>query len=109
MEAIIEYQGKGHSCGIHTTNDELVNKLALRMKVSRILVNQPQCLGNSGNWFNGLPQTLSLGCSTWGHNSTGNNITWRDIVNYTVVSRPITPVIPNDEDLFPAEIRNAVL
>ena len=109
MEAILDYQGKGHSCGIHTTNDELVNKLALRMKVSRILVNQPQCLGNSGNWFNGLSQTMSLGCSTWGHNSTGNNLTWRDIVNYTVVSRPITPVIPKDEDLFPADIRNAEL
>jgi sulfoacetaldehyde dehydrogenase len=109
MEMILEYQGKGHSCGIHTSNDDLINKLALRIKVSRILVNQPQCLGNSGNWFNGLSQTMSLGCSTWGHNSTGNNLTWRDIVNYTVVSKPITPVIPNDEDVFSAEIRNAVL
>ena len=109
MEAIVEYQGKGHSCGIHATNDELINKMALRMKVSRILVNQPQSLGNSGNWFNGLPNTMSLGCSTWGHNSTGNNLTWRDIVNYTVVSKPIPPAIPADEDLFPAELRNATL
>lgn len=109
MEAIVEYQGKGHSCGIHTTNDDLINKMALRMPVSRILVNQPQSLGNSGNWFNGLPCTMSLGCSTWGHNSTGNNLTWHDIVNYTVVSKPVTPNPPKDEDLFPAEIRNASL
>jgi len=109
MEGIVEYQGKGHSCGIHTTNDELIGKMAKRMKVSRILVNQPQALGNSGNWFNGLPCTMSLGCSTWGHNSTGNNLTWRDIVNYTVVSKPIPPAIPKDEDLFPAEIRSAKL
>ena len=109
MEAIIEYQGKGHSCGIHTTNNDLINKMALRMKVSRLLVNQPQSLGNSGNWFNGLPCTMSLGCSTWGHNSTGNNLTWRDIVNYTIVSKLIDPKPPNDDDLFPAEIRNATL
>ena len=109
MEAIVEYQGKGHSCGIHTTNAELVDKMALRMKVSRILVNQPQSLGNSGNWFNGLSNTMSLGCSTWGYNSTGNNLTWRDIVNFTVVSNPITPAIPKDEDLFPTALRNTKL
>jgi len=109
MEAILEYQGKGHSCGIHTANDEQVNKMALRIKVSRLLVNQPHTLGNSGSWFNGLPNTMSLGCSTWGHNSTGNNLTWRDIVNYTVVARPYPPVIPSDEDLFSQEIRSAVL
>jgi sulfoacetaldehyde dehydrogenase len=109
MEAIVDYQGKGHSAGIHTTNDDLINKMALRLKVSRILVNQPQSLGNSGNWFNGLSNTMSLGCSTWGHNSTGNNLTWHDIVNYTVVSKPVDPNPPKDEDLFPAEIRNATL
>ena len=109
MEGIFEYQGKGHSCGIHTASDEQVNKMALRMKVSRLLVNQPHTLGNSGSWFNGLPNTMSLGCSTWGHNSTSSNLTWRDIVNYTVVSRPFPPFIPSDEDVFPEEIRNATL
>lgn len=107
MEAILNYQGKGHSCGIHTTDDAKIDKMALRMKVSRILVNQPQALGNSGAWFNGLPCTMSLGCSTWGHNSTSNNLTWKDIVNYTVVSKPIPSTLPTDEELFPAEIRNA--
>ncbi|MCL2380362.1 MAG: aldehyde dehydrogenase family protein [Treponema sp.] len=111
MEAILEYQGKGHSCGIHHNGkDDLVNKLALRMKVSRLLVNQPHTLGNSGGWINGMPNTMSLGCSTWGHNSTGSNLTWRDIVNYTVVSRPYDePVQPKDEDLFSEELRNASL
>ncbi|MCL2374457.1 MAG: aldehyde dehydrogenase family protein [Treponema sp.] len=110
MEAILDYQGKGHSCGIHHDGkDDLVNKMAMRIKVSRMLVNQPHTLGNSGSWFNGMPNTMSLGCSTWGHNSTGSNLTWRDIVNYTVVSRPFDPVQPKDEDLFPEEIRSASL
>ena len=109
MEAILEYQGKGHSCGIHTTNDELVNKMAERMKVGRIMVNQPQALGNSGNWFNGMPNTMTQGCGTWGHNSASHNLTWRDIVNYTTVSKPFEPNQPKDEDLFPEELRNATL
>ena len=109
MEAILDYQGKGHTCGLHTTSDDQIHRLALRMKTSRILVNQPNTLGNSGNWFNGLNQTMSLGCGTWGHNSTNSNVTWRDLVNYTLVSRPITPVIPNDEDIYPEEIRKLTL
>ena len=109
MEAIVSYQGMGHSCGIHTSNEDHINKLAMRMKVSRILVNQPQTLGNSGAWFNGLPNTMSLGCGTWGHNSTGRNLTWKDIVNYTVVSKPFPPRQPTDEELFPEEIRKAKL
>ena len=111
MEAILEYQGKGHSCGIHHNGkDDLVNKMAMRLKVSRMLVNQPHTLGNSGGWINGMPNTMSLGCSTWGHNSTGNNLTWRDVVNYTVVSKPYdAPIQPKDEDLFSEELRNATL
>ena len=77
------------------------------MKVARILVNQPQALGNSGAYFNGLPITMSLGCATWGHNSTCNNLTWHDITNTTTVSMPITPVVPTEEELFSEEIRNA--
>jgi len=107
IETILDYQGKGHSCGIHTDDDSQIEDIAKRMKVSRILVNQPQTLGNSGAFFNGMPMTLSLGCGTWGHTSTCNNVTWKDIVNYTVVSKPIDQVIPTEEELIPEEIRNA--
>jgi len=111
MEAILEYQGKGHSCGMHHNGkDEMVSAMAMRLKVSRMMVNQPHTLANSGGWINGMPNTMSLGCSTWGHNSTGNNLTWRDVVNYTVVSKPFdTPIQPKDEDLFSAELRAATL
>ena len=44
----------GHSCGIYTTNDEHVLKLAHATKTSRLLVNQPQAASNSGNLWNGL-------------------------------------------------------
>src|SRR5699024_12649835 len=82
MDGILHDQGLGHSCGIHTTSDAQIDQMAQRMKVGRMLVNQPQSLGNSGAWFNGMPVTMTLGCGTWGHNSTSDNITWKNLVNY---------------------------
>lgn len=105
MEGILNYQGLGHSCGIHTTVDAQINQMAQRMKVGRMLVNQPQSLGNSGAWFNGMPVTMTLGCGTWGHNSTSDNITWKNLVNYTTVSKVIDPAEPSDEEVFPKSIR----
>ncbi len=99
---IQEYQGKGHSCGIYSKSDENIMKLGFGCKTARVLVNQPQAPSNSGNLWNGLRQTFSLGCGTWGNTSTDENLYWRHLVNVTWVSRPLaTPkVIPDDEELF---------
>ena len=96
------YQGQGHSCGIYSYNDDNILKYGMQTKTSRVMVNQPQAPSNSGNLWNGMPQTFSLGCGSWGNNSTNNNITWRDLVNITWVSKPleVTKVIPSDEELF---------
>ena len=106
MEKILDYQGCGHSCGIHTTDSAKVDKMALRMKVARILVNQPQALGNSGAYFNGLPITMSLGCATWGGNSTCRNVTSKDIVNTTTGSKPVEEIIPTEEGLYSEKTRS---
>lgn len=105
MDGALHYMGLGHSCGIHTTNEEQIDQMASRMKVGRMLVNQAQSLGNSGAWFNGLPFTMTLGCGTWGHNSVSENVTWKHLVNFTTVSRNIEPVEPTDEEVFTEAIR----
>ncbi|MFT6289129.1 MAG: sulfoacetaldehyde dehydrogenase [Halieaceae bacterium] len=96
------YQGQGHSCGIYSYSDDNVMSFAHATKTSRVMVNQPQAASNSGNLWNGMRQTFSLGCGSWGGNSTNNNITWRDLINETWVSRPLaqSKVIPDDEELF---------
>eukprot|EP00605_Chrysophyceae_sp_TOSAG23-4_P001719 GSChrysophyteH1.ASY1.ANO1.1888.1 assembled CDS len=106
--AIQEYQGQGHSCGIYSNNDENILSLAANTKTSRVMVNQPQAASNSGNLWNGMRQTFSLGCGSWGGNSINNNITWRDLINETWVSKPLkeTKVIPDDETLFGKDIMN---
>ena len=96
------YQGQGHSCGIYSTSDANIMKLAEATKTSRVMVNQPQAASNSGNLWNGMRQTFSLGCGSWGGNGTNNNITWRDLINETWVSKPlpVTKTLPPDEELF---------
>ena len=99
---IQSYQGMGHSCGIYSNSDDNILTLANGTKTSRVMVNQPQAPSNSGNLWNGMRQTFSLGSGTWGGNSTNENINWRHLVNITWVSKPLaTPkVLPPDELLF---------
>ncbi|NIP15896.1 MAG: aldehyde dehydrogenase family protein [Pseudomonadales bacterium] len=99
---IQSYQGQGHSCGIYSTSDDNIMKLANATKTSRVMVNQPQAASNSGNLWNGMRQTFSLGCGSWGGNGTNHNISWRDLINETWVSKPLekTKDLPSDEELF---------
>jgi len=102
VKQITDNNGRGHSCGIHSDDEDHILKLGLAANVSRIMVNQPQSLGNSGNYANGMPFTLTLGCGTWGGNITTENISWKHFLNVTWVSKPIAPVIPDEEKLFGA-------
>jgi sulfoacetaldehyde dehydrogenase len=104
---ILDYQGKGHSCGIHTEDDAHVRRLAedVRVKVGRVLVNQAHCFGNGGSFDNGLKFTLTLACGIWGGDSINENLTYHHFLNYTWVSRPIPPAEPTDEELWGDYIR----
>lgn len=100
--SIQAYQGQGHSCGIYSYDEHNIMKLAMATRTSRVMVNQPQSASNSGNVWNGMRQTFSLGCGSWGGNGINHNITWRDLINETWVSKPlaVNKVIPSDDELF---------
>ncbi len=100
VNRITDYSGAGHSCGIHTINEKRIKELALKVKTSRIMIRQPQCLANSGAWTNGMPMSMTLGCGSWGGNSVSENVTWKHLLNVTWVSYPITSTEPTDEELF---------
>jgi sulfoacetaldehyde dehydrogenase len=70
VSEIFEVGGKGHSVGIASYDDDHIHRLALAAPVSRIMVRQPNVRGNAGSFTNGMPQTASLGCGTWGGNIT---------------------------------------
>ena len=100
VNRITGYQGRGHSCGIHSTDEDHILELALKTKTSRVMVRQAQCLANGGSWTNGMPVTLSLGCGTWGGNISSDNITWEKMVNITWLSEPTGDRRPSDDYLF---------
>ena len=102
---ITAFSGYGHSCGIHSVIEEHIMELAMKTKVSRMMVRQPQSYGNSGDWVNGMAFTMTLGCGTWGGNITTENITWKHFLNVTWVSYPIPPVIPDPEVLFAPHLK----
>jgi sulfoacetaldehyde dehydrogenase len=104
MMKILDYQGKGHSVGIHTKLPERVKTLGEKIPVCKVVVNQPQSLTNSGSWTSGFPVSMTLGCGTWGGNSVSHNATWKDLLNFTYVSHEIPSWQPKDEDLFSAAI-----
>lgn len=97
---ILDYQGKGHSCGIHSTDEDHIIRLARVAKVCRVLVNQAHCIGNGGDFANGLDFTLSLSAGTWGGNSTCDNITYRHFLNVTRLSRAIPAVVPTEQEMW---------
>lgn len=108
MKKILDYQGKGHSCGIHSSIEERITRLGEEIPVCKVCVNAPQCLTNSGSWTSGFPISMTLGCGTWGHNSISHNATWKDLLNFTYVSRPIPSFEPTDVELFDDAIKSMV-
>jgi sulfoacetaldehyde dehydrogenase len=97
---ILEVGGKGHSVGIASFDDDHIHRLASVAPVSRIMVRQPNVRGNAGSFTNGMPQTASLGCGTWGGNITSENISVKHYMNTTWVSRPIPEDKPDEQEIL---------
>lgn len=99
-QAVLDYQGAGHSIGIHTQDNDRVLRLGQEMPVCRVIVNQGHAFATGGNFDNGLPFSLSMGCGTWGRNNTSDNLNYRHYLNITRIVRTIPPVEPTEQTLF---------
>jgi sulfoacetaldehyde dehydrogenase len=97
---IYRYQGAGHSVSLHSRLPERALHLGLTAPVSRVIVDQAHCFATGGNFDNGLPFSLSMGCGTWGRNSFSDNLSVRQYLNITRVSRPIPEQVPSEASLF---------
>ena len=106
VQEVMDYQGAGHSVGIHTANADHYRELAEDLKVVRVLVNQAHTFGNGGSFTNGLEFTLSMGCGTWAGNSISENLNWRHFVNITHLVTEIPEDKPSEEELFGAHWAN---
>jgi sulfoacetaldehyde dehydrogenase len=100
IKDILDYQGRGHSCGIHTKDMDHARELAADTDVVRVLVNQAHTFGNGGGFNNALPFTLTMGCGTWQGNAFSDNLSWRNFVNITHLVMTIPEDKPSEEALF---------
>jgi sulfoacetaldehyde dehydrogenase len=100
VSEILEVGGKGHSVGIASFDEDHIHRLAAMAPVGRVMVRQPNVRGNAGSFTNGMPQTASLGCGTWGGNITSENISVKHYMNMTWVSRPIPEDRPSEQELL---------
>ena len=97
---IQNYQGAGHSLGLHSKNDERAHQMAMSAKTCRVIVNQAHCFATGGFFNNGLPFSLSMGCGSWGGNSIDENLNWKHFINRVKIVRVIEEDKPSLEDLF---------
>lgn len=86
-EKLIEFGGMGHSAVIHSEDNETIQKFSERVKVGRIMVNSPSTHGAIGDIYNTNMPSLTLGCGTFGGNSTTANVSSVNLINIKRVAK----------------------
>ena len=89
-ERLVEDGGIGHTASLYInklSQEEKINKFALRMKACRILINTPSSHGAIGDLYNfKLAPSLTLGCGSWGGNSVSDNVGVKHLLNIKTVA-----------------------
>jgi sulfoacetaldehyde dehydrogenase len=97
---ILEFQGMGHSVGLHSTHTARARMIAETLPTCRVIVNQAHCLATGGAFTNGMPFSLSMGCGSWGGNSIDENLNWRHFIQTTKIVREIEARKPALDEIF---------
>lgn len=80
-ETMLELGGLGHTAVIHSKNEDVIQEFGKRMKASRIVVNTPSSFGGIGDVYNSMMPSLTLGCGSYGRNSTSTNVSAVNLIN----------------------------
>lgn len=86
-EKLIEYGGLGHSAVIHSEDKEIILKFSKTVKAGRVIVNSPSTHGAIGDIYNTNVPSLTLGCGTFGGNSTTDNVSTINLINLKRVAK----------------------
>ena len=86
-EKLIEFGGLGHSAVIHSEDNETIKKFSEVMKAGRLIVNSPSTHGAIGDIYNTNAPSLTLGCGTFGGNSTTSNVSSVNLINVKRVAK----------------------
>ncbi len=83
----LEFGGLGHSAAIHTSDKELAEKFGDIVPAIRVIWNSPSTFGGIGNVYNSFIPSLTLGCGSYGHNSTDDNVSAVNLLNVKKLGR----------------------
>ena len=86
-EKLIEFGGMGHSAVIHSEDENTILKFSKTLKAGRIIVNSPSTHGAIGDIYNTNMPSLTLGCGTFGGNSTTANVSSVNLINVKKVAK----------------------
>ena len=86
-EDMLNNGGLGHSCVLHSENEQIIKEFSTRMKTGRILINSPATHGAIGDLYNSNTPSLTLGCGSYGGNSTIHNVSAVDLINVKRVAK----------------------
>ena len=78
---MLQIGGMGHSAVIHSQNDAIIKAYGEAMKVGRVISNSPSSQGAIGDIYNTNTPSLTLGCGSYGHNSTSQNVSSVNLIN----------------------------
>ncbi len=97
----LDYEGAGHSVSMHSDNPENIEKAALRLNVSRFVINQSSSTSAGGSFYNGFTPTTTLGCGSWGNNSISENLSYRHLINISRIGYNMKDNhVPDAEELW---------
>ncbi|MCH3949724.1 MAG: aldehyde dehydrogenase family protein [Acidaminococcus sp.] len=85
-DANLAMDGRGHSVSLHSFTDAHIKEAAMRLPVSRFLVNGIGSSGLGGAYTNGLAPTGTLGCGSWGNNSISENLDYKHLINVSRIA-----------------------
>jgi len=80
-DELLQYEGLGHSAVLHSENNETMIEFAKRIKTGRIIINSPSTHGGIGDIYNTNTPSLTLGCGSYGGNSTTANVSSVNLIN----------------------------
>lgn len=80
-EQMVEFGGMGHSAVIHSEDERVISAFSNRIKASRLIVNSPSTHGAIGDIYNTTMPSLTLGCGSYGKNSTTQNVSVVNLMN----------------------------
>jgi acetaldehyde dehydrogenase (acetylating) len=89
---LLNYGGLGHSLGIHSQDQHVIDRFFAEKPAFRIVVNSNVAIGAVG-YTTGFAPAMTLGPGSWGGSITSDNITPLHLINIKRIGEEVRPYV----------------